>query len=212
MIIPVADPGFSRGGGTNPKGGGRQPIIWPIFPPNCMKMKKFWARGRHASLTPPPLRSATASCRNDRTWWWWLPWYELCNGSSAGQVVTSPRMCLLVEYVKVSVCGGDTTWTADEPLHNPYRGSRRRQVRSIDTTTCTYLWTLKSVHWRHFPAMCECLCSGHAQWDTGCHVIRIWSCWSKISGGSCNWRSSLQKWMCEKNQYKNRIIESTKKT
>ena len=27
-----------------PTPGGRQPIIWPIFPKNCMKMKKFWAR------------------------------------------------------------------------------------------------------------------------------------------------------------------------
>ena len=67
---------------------------------------------------------------NDRTWRRWLPRYGLCNGSSAGQVVTPPGMCLLVEYVKVSVCGGDTTWTADEPLHNPYRGGHRHQVRS----------------------------------------------------------------------------------
>ena len=36
----VADPGFPRGGDAN-FGGGRQPIIWPIFPKNCMKMKKF---------------------------------------------------------------------------------------------------------------------------------------------------------------------------
>ena len=51
----VADPGFPRGGGANPKGGGRQPIIWPIFPKNCMKMK-FWAGGG-----APLLRSATAN-------------------------------------------------------------------------------------------------------------------------------------------------------
>ena len=37
----VADPGFLRG--RQPRG--RQPIIWPIFPENCMKIKKFWARG-----------------------------------------------------------------------------------------------------------------------------------------------------------------------
>ena len=49
----VADPGFSRGGGANPKGGRRQPIIWPFFLKNCMKMENFWARGGHA-----PLRSA----------------------------------------------------------------------------------------------------------------------------------------------------------
>ena len=67
----------------------------------------------------------------DRTWRRWLPQYGLCNGSSAGQVVTPPGMCLLVEHVKVSVCGGDTTWTADEPLHNLYHGGHRRQVRSM---------------------------------------------------------------------------------
>ena len=53
----MVDPGFPRGGGTNPKGGGRQPIIWPIFPENCMKMKKFWAGG--ARVPRAPLRSAT---------------------------------------------------------------------------------------------------------------------------------------------------------
>ena len=35
----VADPGFPRGHGANPRG--YQPIIWPNFPKNCMKMKKF---------------------------------------------------------------------------------------------------------------------------------------------------------------------------
>ena len=37
--------------------GGCQPIFWPIFPENCLKMKKFWARGgaRHSR----PLRSTT---------------------------------------------------------------------------------------------------------------------------------------------------------
>ena len=34
--ISVADPGFPRGGGANPKGRGHQPIIWPISPKNCM--------------------------------------------------------------------------------------------------------------------------------------------------------------------------------
>ena len=58
-ISAVADPGFPRGGGANPKGG-RQPIIWPIFAENCMKMKKFWAgEGR---VPRAPLRSATALC------------------------------------------------------------------------------------------------------------------------------------------------------
>ena len=48
-LLSVAESGFPRGG-TNPKGG-RQPIIWQIFPENCMKMK-----------TRPPLRSATGYC------------------------------------------------------------------------------------------------------------------------------------------------------
>ena len=32
--------------------GGRQPITWPIFPKNCMKMKKIL----------PPAKSATDNC------------------------------------------------------------------------------------------------------------------------------------------------------
>ena len=58
-VDSVADLGFPRGGGANPKGG-RQLIIWPIFPKNCMKMKKFWARGG-ARAPRAPLRSATGS-------------------------------------------------------------------------------------------------------------------------------------------------------
>ena len=51
---PVADPGFPRGGGANLKGWGRQPIIWPIIPKNCMNMKKFWARGGARVPRAPP--------------------------------------------------------------------------------------------------------------------------------------------------------------
>ena len=35
---------FPEEGALTPKGE-RQPIIWSIFPENCMKMKKFWAGG-----------------------------------------------------------------------------------------------------------------------------------------------------------------------
>ena len=49
----MTDPGFPRGEGANPKGGGRQPIIWPIFPENCMKIKKFWAGGARVARAPP---------------------------------------------------------------------------------------------------------------------------------------------------------------
>ena len=34
-------------------------IIWPIFPKNCMKMKKFWTREGREGRVPLPLRSAT---------------------------------------------------------------------------------------------------------------------------------------------------------
>ena len=40
----VADPGFPRRGGANPKGGANL-LFGQFFPENCMKMKKFWARG-----------------------------------------------------------------------------------------------------------------------------------------------------------------------
>ena len=47
----MADPGFPRGGGANSPGG-RQHMILPIFPKNCMKSKEFGPRGG-ASLAPP---------------------------------------------------------------------------------------------------------------------------------------------------------------
>ena len=42
--------------GANSRGG-RQPIIWPIFPENCMKMKIFWVPGGARSSCPldPPM-------------------------------------------------------------------------------------------------------------------------------------------------------------
>ena len=56
MSLPagsVADPGFPRGGGTNPKGG--QHTILPNFPKNCIKLKEFGLGGRinHAPFDPP---------------------------------------------------------------------------------------------------------------------------------------------------------------
>ena len=42
--IPGTDTGFPVGGGTNPPGG-RQHMILPKFPKNCMKLRKFWAVG-----------------------------------------------------------------------------------------------------------------------------------------------------------------------
>ena len=45
---------FPEEGALTPEEGGYQPIIWSIFPENCMKMKKFWARGGDACPSRPP--------------------------------------------------------------------------------------------------------------------------------------------------------------
>ena len=55
--ISVADPGFPRGGGTNPQGRGAKLLFSKKIPENCMKMKEFGPRGGCASLAPL-LRSA----------------------------------------------------------------------------------------------------------------------------------------------------------
>ena len=47
------DRGFLRRGSANPKGRGRQPIIWPNCPENYMKLKKFGARGDTSPLHDP---------------------------------------------------------------------------------------------------------------------------------------------------------------
>ena len=51
-----ADPGFLIGGGTNPQGGGVNIQICQIFPPNYMKIRKFWSIG---GARGAPLGSAT---------------------------------------------------------------------------------------------------------------------------------------------------------
>ena len=45
----VADPGFPRGGGANSPGG-RQHMILPKFPKNCMKLKEFGPPGGGARV------------------------------------------------------------------------------------------------------------------------------------------------------------------
>ena len=51
----LGDPGFPRGGANLLRR--CQPTIWPIFPKNCIRMKKFWPRRRGVPLAPldPPL-------------------------------------------------------------------------------------------------------------------------------------------------------------
>ena len=59
--LAVADPGFPRGGGANHKGGGRQPIIWPIFSQKLHENEEILGRGGARPSRPPldpPLLSA----------------------------------------------------------------------------------------------------------------------------------------------------------
>ena len=58
-ISLVADPGFPRGGGVNFPGG-RQHMILPNVPKNCMKLKKF-GPGGGGCVPCGPLRSATVA-------------------------------------------------------------------------------------------------------------------------------------------------------
>ena len=53
MTLSVADPGFPRGGDANSPGGGRQHMILPNVPKNCMKLKEFGPRGGGRPLRPP---------------------------------------------------------------------------------------------------------------------------------------------------------------
>ena len=52
ILFSVADPGFSRGGGVNPPGGG---VNTPNFPENCMKSKEFGRPGGGVRPSRPPL-------------------------------------------------------------------------------------------------------------------------------------------------------------
>ena len=61
---------FPDGGGGYPKGGERQPIIWPNFAGNCMKMKKTGPRGQGASkiLLCRPAHGKDKFIRNRVSW------------------------------------------------------------------------------------------------------------------------------------------------
>ena len=60
QLTTGADPGFPVGRGANPPLRGRQHMILPNFPKNCMKLRIFWVMGR-APGTPldPPLNYAS---------------------------------------------------------------------------------------------------------------------------------------------------------
>ena len=53
MQYPSGGSRIFQTGGANVQGGGRQPIIWPNVPENCMKMEEIGPRGRRAPLYPP---------------------------------------------------------------------------------------------------------------------------------------------------------------
>ena len=55
------DPAFSIEGGVHPRGEGRQHMILPNFPKNCMKSIKIWTVGGPPLDPPLPLNSATAT-------------------------------------------------------------------------------------------------------------------------------------------------------
>ena len=55
--VAVADPGFSPGGGANPRGGGR--VQTYDFPKNYIKIERVWTRGGHVPRAPH--RSANAT-------------------------------------------------------------------------------------------------------------------------------------------------------
>ena len=80
MSLPagsVADPGFPRGGGTNPKGG--QHTILPNFPKNCIKLKEFGLGG--VSITPPLIRQGQGIHEGGR----------ISRGYTEGRVYTFPE-------------------------------------------------------------------------------------------------------------------------
>ena len=78
ILYAAADLGFSRGGGATRKGGGANLLFCPIFPKNCMKMKRIRPRGgapgtpldppmdsfKHTSTLPKTKLSGLKSCPN----------------------------------------------------------------------------------------------------------------------------------------------------
>ena len=46
----VANPGFPRRRTYQSKGVGANPLFWPFFPENCMKLKKKWTKKEGSHL------------------------------------------------------------------------------------------------------------------------------------------------------------------
>ena len=61
LYTAVADPGFPRGGGANPKGaGGANLLFGQFFPKTAWKWRNLGPEGGGRASLAPPLRSATA--------------------------------------------------------------------------------------------------------------------------------------------------------
>ena len=55
-VLPVADPGFPRGGGANSPGGSQHTILTNFL----HEIERIWTPGGVRDAPPSPLRSATA--------------------------------------------------------------------------------------------------------------------------------------------------------
>ena len=79
--MSVADPGFCRGGGSNPQGEGSNVLFGQKIPENCLKMKEFGPGGARAPGTPldPPMHvfssgmSAAPISDDKKKWVAWSP-------------------------------------------------------------------------------------------------------------------------------------------
>ena len=55
----MADPGFPRGGGANPKGEGANLLFGQFLPKTARKLRNFVPEGGGARPSRPPFRSVT---------------------------------------------------------------------------------------------------------------------------------------------------------
>ena len=52
----VADPGFLRGGGTNPRGGGAPTYDFAKFSKKMHEIERIWTRGHPSPPLDPPMK------------------------------------------------------------------------------------------------------------------------------------------------------------